>query len=357
LRLPALIRDLQIDYTALSLVAPEKVRFRYKLEGRDADWQDADTRRRAFYSDLPPRSYRFRVAACNNSGLWNEAGTFLDFSIAPTYYQTTWFRLSCVATFLALLWALYQLRVQQLVREYNMRLDERVNERTRIARELHDSLLQGFQGLMFRLQAVRNLLPGRPSEGIQALDIALEHGDEAIAEGRDTVSGLRQSIVGESDIAQALAALAEELVSQSGNGAVPGVRVLVEGKQQELNPMLRDEIYRIAREALRNAFRHAKAQKIEAEITYGDSEFLLHVRDDGNGIDPHVTNQGARAGHWGVPGMRERAKSFGGKLEVWSEVGAGTEVELTVPAAIAYGKSEARRRFWLWGKKIGGTDE
>jgi signal transduction histidine kinase/ligand-binding sensor domain-containing protein len=356
LRLPALIRDLQIDYTALSLVAPEKVRFRYKLEGRDADWQDADTRRQAFYSDLPPRSYRFRVAACNNSGVWNEAGTFLDFSIAPTYYQTTWFRLSCAATLLALLWALYQLRVQQLVREYNMRLDERVNERTRIARELHDSLLQGFQGLMFRLQAVRNLLPGRPSEGIQALDIALEHGDEAIAEGRDTVSGLRQSIVGESDIARALAALAEELAAQRGNGAVPEVRVIVEGKQ-ELNPMLRDEIYQIAREALRNAFRHAKAQKIEAEITYGDSQFLLHVRDDGSGIDPHVTNEGARAGHWGVPGMRERAKSFGGKLEVWSKVGAGTEVELTVPAAIAYGKSEARRRFGLWGKKIEGTDE
>ena len=155
----------------------------------------------------------------------------------------------------------------------------------------------------------------------------------------------------------ALAALAEELAPQSGNGGVPGVRVLVEGEQQELNPMVRDEIYGIAREALRNACRHAKAQKIEAEITYGDSEFLLHVRDDGNGIDPHVTNRGARAGHWGVPGMRERAKSFGGKLEVWSEVGAGTEVELTVPAAIAYSKSEAHRRFWFWGKKIEETDE
>jgi signal transduction histidine kinase len=199
---------------------------------------------------------------------------------------------------------------------------------------------------MFRLQAVRILLSGRPSEGVQALDIALEHEDKAIAEGRDTVSGLRQSIVGESDIAQALAALAEELAAQKGNRAVPGVRVLVEGRQKELNPILRDEIYQIAREALRNAFRHAKAQKIEAEITYGDSQFLLHVRDDGNGMDPHVTKEGARAGHWGVPGMRERAKSFGGKLEVWSEVGAGTEVALTVPAAIAYGKSEARRRFW-----------
>jgi signal transduction histidine kinase len=246
--------------------------------------------------------------------------------------------------------------LHQLTIQFNVRLEERVSERTRIARELHDSLLQGFQGLMFRLQAVRNLLPGRPSEAVQELDTALERGDKAIAEGRDTVSDLRQSIVGESDIAQALAALAEELAPQSGHGSVPGVRVLVEGEQQELNPMVRDEIYRIAREALRNAFRHAKAKKIEAEIMYGDSEFLLHVRDDGNGIDPHITNQGARAGHWGVPGMRERAKSFGGKLEVWSEVGAGTEVELTVPGAIAYGKSEARRRFWLWRKKIGESD-
>ena len=237
-----------------------------------------------------------------------------------------------------------------------MRLDERVSERTRIARELHDSLLQGFQGLMFRLQAVRDMLPGRASEAMQALDIALERGDKAIAEGRDTVSDLREPIMGDSDIAQALTALVEELATQSDNDATPCVRVLVEGKQRDLNPMLRDEIYRIAREALRNAFRHAMAEKIEAEITYGDSEFLLYVRDNGSGIDPPFANQGSRAGHWGLPGMRERAKSFGGKLEVWSERGAGTEIELSVPGAIAYGKSEPRRRFWLWRKKTEGTD-
>ena len=120
--------------------------------------------------------------------------------------------------------------------------------------------------------------------------------------------------------------------------------------------MLRDEVCRIAREALRNAFHHAKAQKIEAEITYGDSEFLLHVRDDGSGIAPEIANQGARAGHWGLPGMRERAKRFGGQLEVWSEHGAGTEIELIVPASIAYGRSNARRGFWFWRRKIGGAD-
>jgi len=145
LRLPPLLQDLEIDYTALSLVAPEKIRFRYKLEGRDRDWQDAGNRRQAFYTNLPPRKYRFRVAACNNSGVWNEGGDIPRFSIDPAYNQTTWFRLSCVAAFLALLWALYRLRVRYLKQQFNMRLEERVNERTRIARDFHDTLLQSFQ--------------------------------------------------------------------------------------------------------------------------------------------------------------------------------------------------------------------
>jgi signal transduction histidine kinase/ligand-binding sensor domain-containing protein len=357
LRLPPLVRELEIDYTALSLVAPDKVLFRYKLEGWDQDWQDAGTRRQAFYGNLPPRNYTFRVKACNNSGLWNEADTSLDFSVAPAYYQTTWFRLSGVAAFFALLVGVYHLRLMQLAREFNVRVEERVRERTRIARELHDSLLQSFQGLMFRLQAVRDLPPERSSEVIEALDIALERGDRAIAEGRDTVSDLRESIVGDKDVAEALTALGEELAAQSDNGTAPFVRVLVEGKPRELDPLLRDEIYRIAREALRNAFRHAKAQKIEAEITYGHSEFLLHVRDDGSGIAPQVANRGSRAGHWGIPGMRERAKSFGGTLELWSQRGAGTEIKLTVPASVAYGRSKAHRRFSFLRKKIGETDE
>ena len=356
-RLPPLVRELEIDYTALSLVAPEKVRFRDKLEGWDHDWRDVGTRRQAFYTGLGPRDYRFRVTACNNDGVCDEAGEFVDFSVAPAYYQTSWFRLLGVAAFFALLVGVYHLRLMQLAREFNMRVEERVRERTRIARELHDSLLQSFQGLMFRLQAVRNLLPGQSSEVTEALDIALERGDKAIAEGRDTVSDLRESIVGEKDVADALTDLGEELAAQSDNGTASFVRVLVEGKPRELDPLLRDEIYRIAREALRNAFRHAKAQKIEAEITYGDSEFLLHVRDDGSGIAPQVANRGARAGHWGLPGMRERAKSFGGKLEVWSQHGAGTEIELTVPASIAYGRSKPRRRFSFLRKKIGKTDE
>jgi ligand-binding sensor domain-containing protein/signal transduction histidine kinase len=338
-----------IEFSALSYFNAATNRYRYMLEGLDQKWNEVGSDQRlASYTTLPTGTYMFHVQGASRRGPWSEPGAQLRIQILPPWWATRWFRITCLVLILLLVWGVHRYNLHQLTIQFNVRLEERVSERTRIARELHDSLLQGFQGLMFRLQAVRNLLPGRASEAVQALDIALERGDKAIAEGRDTVSDLRQSIVGESDIAQALAALAEELAPQSGHGAVPGVRVLVEGEQKELNPMVRDEIYRIGREALRNAFRHAKAQKIEAEITYGDSEFLLHVRDDGNGIDPHVTNQGARAGHWGVPGMRERATSFGGKLEVWSEVGAGTEVELTVPGAIAYGKSETRRRFWSW---------
>jgi signal transduction histidine kinase len=145
-RIPPRVRDLQIDYTALSLVAAEKVLFRYKLEGWDRDWQDVGTRRQAFYGNLPPRNYTFRVMACNNSGVWNEAGTFLNFSVAPAYYQTWWFRSLCAAAFLALLAAGYQLRLQQVAHQFNIRMEERVNERTRIARDLHDTLLQSFQG-------------------------------------------------------------------------------------------------------------------------------------------------------------------------------------------------------------------
>jgi signal transduction histidine kinase/ligand-binding sensor domain-containing protein len=351
LRLPALIRDLQIDYTALSLVAPEKVRFRYKLEGRDADWRDADTRRQAFYSDLPPRSYRFRVAACNNSGVWNEAGTFLDFSIAPTYYQTTWFRLSCVATFLALLWAFYQSRVHQLARQFNVGLEARVNERTRIARELHDTLLQNLHGLLFRFQAARNMLPRRTEEAMEALDGAIMRTEQAIAESRDTIKDLRSERVTSTDLAELLTQTGREHeTAADAKGKPPIFRVIVEGERRTLSPALQDEVYRIARELLRNAFQHAGAHHIEAEIRYDNHLLRVLVRDDGKGMDPKVLKEGGQPGHWGLPGVRERAKQIGARLDFWSEAGAGTEVQLTVPVSIGSERPRDGSRFRLFGK-------
>ena len=175
LRLPARLRDLSIDYTALSLAAPEKVRFRYMLEGQDADWKEVVNDRHVQYSNLPPRAYRFRVVASNNSGVWNETGATLAFSIAPAYYQTRWFQALVVVAALCLMWAGYRGRVRQVARQYQRRLDERVNERMRIARELHDTLLQSFHGLLLRFQTASHLLPDRPAEAKEKLDGAIEH--------------------------------------------------------------------------------------------------------------------------------------------------------------------------------------
>jgi len=348
MRLPPLVRDLEIDYTALSLVVPEKVSFRYKLENWDRDWQDVGTRRQAFYGNLSPGNYRFRVIACNNSGVWNEAGTFLDFSVAPAYYQTLWFRLSCVFAFLALLAGLYRLRVRQLAGQFNLRLEERVNERTRIARDLHDTLLQSFQGLMLKFRVLAFLLPDRPAEARKMLEEVIEQARAAITEGRDAVHGLRSSMVATNDLAQAISTLGEQLNAGQAGQQSPDFRVHVEGAPREIVPLLRDDVYRIAVEALRNAFRHAHPRQIEVEIRYDQRQFRLRVRDDGKGIDPMVLAGDGQSGHYGLPGMHERAKLIGGKLEVWSELDSGTEIELTIPASVAYAESPVRRRLMFW---------
>jgi signal transduction histidine kinase len=343
LRLPPLTDDLEIDYTALSFVAPQKVRFRYKLEGHDSDWQDPGTRRQAFYADLRPGNYRFRVIACNNDGIWNEEGAALAFSVAAAWYQTWWFRGASLAVFLALLWALYQLRLRQVAQQFNITLEARVNERTRIARELHDTLLQSFQALLLRLQTVRNVLPGRPEEAAQRLDSAIDQTAQAITEGRDAVHELRSSAVVANDLAQAIGTLGADLAAQETNQTAVVFGVEVEGTPRNLQPILRDEVYRIASEAMRNAFRHAEAQRINVEIRYDDRHFRMRVGDDGRGIDPKVLTHDGRAGHYGLHGMRERVKLIGGHLDVRSKLNSGTEVELNIPAAIAYRPSSGRR--------------
>jgi signal transduction histidine kinase/ligand-binding sensor domain-containing protein len=344
LRLPALVRDLAIDYVALSFVAPEQVKFRYKLEGYDNEWQDAGNRRQAIYTNLPPRAYRFRLMASNNSGVWNEEGALLDFSIAPAFYQTTWFRLAILVLFLFLLWAAYQLRVRQLAHQFNMTLEARVGERTRIARELHDTLLQSFQGLLLRFQSVLKILPERPLEARQRLESALDQAAAAITEGRDAVQGLRSSALETNDLANGIIAIGKQLTSDAPDPDPPVIAVEVEGGPRQLNPVVRDEAYRIATEALRNAFSHAQARHITVEILYDKRQFRLRVRDDGKGIDEEILRS-QPVGHFGLHGMRERAEIVGGQLDVWSKVDSGTQVELSIPGSIAYdvrtGKSVA----------------
>jgi signal transduction histidine kinase/ligand-binding sensor domain-containing protein len=350
MRLPPRVRDLQIDYTALSLVAPEKVFFRYKLEGWDRDWQDVGTRRQAFYNNLPPRKYRFRVMACNNSGVWNEAGTSVDFSVAPAYYQTIWFRTLCVVAFLGLLVALHRLRLRRLVWQFNIALEARVAERTRIARDLHDTLLQSFQGVVMKLHAVTFMIRNRPAEGEETLEAIVDEAQKAVSEGRDAVQGMRSSTVTTNDLAREISMLGAKLADDNADGHRPEFRVLVEGQSRDLPPILRDDIYRVVSEALRNAFKHAHARRIEVEIHYDQLHLRLRVRDNGKGVDPKVLEARGRVGHYGMAGMHERAELVGGKLTVWSEINSGTEIELKIPARVAYAKSIAARRLMFWKK-------
>jgi signal transduction histidine kinase len=335
-------------FTALSLSAPERQSFKYRLEPYDKDWVDAGTRRTAHYTNMAPGEYSFRVIAANSFGVWNSQGAGLSFVLRPHYYQTSWFYAICAISFLALLWIGYQFRLRQLQQTFNMRMAERVEERTRIARELHDTLLQSFQGLMFSFQAARNLLPGRTEEAIRTLDSAIRGGDEAVAEGRDAIQNLRLGS-DQRRLEDLLTATGQELRDAQDGSSRPAVfQVIIEGQPRTLDPLLQDEIYRIAREVLRNAFQHACASRIEAAIHYDPNLFRLRIRDDGKGIDPTVLQDGARTGHWGLPGIRERAKRIGARLALWSESGAGTEVELTVPASVAYAASGVRRRFGLF---------
>ena len=341
--LPVRTTTVRFDYAGLSLTEAQKVRFRYRLDGIDTDWREVTAARQALYSNLRPGHYAFRVIAANNDGVWNDQGAALTFTIPPAFVQTGWFIALCLTGAALAVWALVRLRVHQATvsvhRRLQQRMEDRLNERTRIARELHDSLLQGFQGLMFRLQAVRQLLPERPGDAEKYLDSAMQLGDQAIGEGRDAVQNLRSSSFDDRDLATSLGALGTELGAGIEPPSKPQYRVVVEGRPRDLTAVVRDEAYRIAREAVRNAYQHAKARHIETEVTFSDADLTIRVRDDGIGVEPQILAHGQRPDHWGLPGMRERSESLGGQLYVWSERNAGTEIELRIPARVAYAET------------------
>ena len=339
--LPALTRDIEIDYTALSFVLPQRVSFRYILEGRDITWQDPGTRRQAFYSDLRPGSYRFRVIASNNDGVWNNEGATLDFSIAPAFYQTVSFKALTIAAGLCGLYLLYLLRLKQVTRQVRVRLAERFDERERIARDLHDTLLQSVQGLILKFHALARQVSA--GDVRQSMESALDHADQVLAEGRDRVRSLR----GADDALTDLAAAFQRVAGQDSPERAANVKVVVEGSMRPLNPMVQEESFYIGREALTNALRHSGGLHVEVEIAYEPKQFRLRVRDDGCGLDSSIREQGGRPGHWGLPGMRERAERIGARLQLWSGPKAGTEVELTVPGATAYRPVRPKlRKFW-----------
>ena len=283
--------------------------------------------------------------ASNSDGVWNEAPATLNFDVLPAFYQTSWFYLVCFLSAAALTSAGYLWRVRLVAHRLDLQFKERLSERTRIAGELHDTLLQSFQGLTLHFQRARNLLPDRPEEAIKTLDRALDGAEQAIVESRDAILDIRSPAPADSDIAHQIMGLGEELNQDRAvdeHSPAPEFQVVVEGTTQPLHPFLQVEIFRIAREALRNAFSHSQARHIEVEVAYSKKQFRLRVRDDGKGLDPRVVDAGERAGHFGLQGMRERAKRIGGELDLWTEPGAGTEVELRVPGSIAFRPGEVQ---------------
>jgi signal transduction histidine kinase len=336
LRLPARTNRVAIDYTALSLAAPEKVQFRFKLEGQE-EWQQV-TVRQTSYTNLAPRNYRFHVVASNNSGVWNDAGAVLDFSIAPAYYQTNAFRALCVLLFAAVLWGAWQVRLRQLHRQLELTLRARVAERTRIARDLHDTLLQDFQAVLLMFQSGLKLLPDRPVEARRNLQQALTNAIVATTTARNAVQDLRSPDVESDDLVRSLTKIADEVTGEDR----PAVQVSASETPRPLKPMVRGEVYRIAAEALRNALRHAEAYQVLVDIRYDRRALRVRVRDDGVGIDDEVLGNKPPARHFGLHGMRERAEAVGGRLEVLSKPGEGTLVELSIPAAAAYAAAARR---------------
>jgi signal transduction histidine kinase len=334
--LPPGTHHVEFHLQAVDLASPETIRLQYRLDGVDTLWLDANASRIAVYTNIPIGSHSFHVRATDGNGVWDRNGIVYRVTQRPYFYQTIWFLLLCVAALAFLAWAASQWRVRQMQAQAHIQMEERLSERARIARELHDTLLQSFQGLILNFQRARNLLPARPDQAIQSLDTALDRAERAIMEGRDAIHDMRVSAPADSDLAEEISALGKELASEDGHSGSPSFRVIVEGSPKAIRPVVRDEIYRIAREALRNAYGHGHARTIEAEIRYEEGLLRVRIRDDGIGIEQTHLGEAGRTGHYGLKGMRERAKQIGAQLEVWSEHEAGTEIELRVPDKIAY---------------------
>ncbi|MBO9712005.1 sensor histidine kinase [Sphingomonas sp.] len=329
-------RAIDIAYTALSFTIPERVRFRYRLEGVDDNWVDPGTRRLASYSNLGPGHYRFQVIASNNDGVWNRTGATLEFDIRPTFWESWPFRLLLAAAAAGLLWFAYSLRLRAIAGRLRMRMAERLNERERIAREIHDTLLQSIQALIMRFQLAAEDLPeGAPAR--KTLEDALDRADTVLAEGRDRVRDLRL-IDDASDVERMLQAI----VRRQAFGPETRVSISSEGNPRPLEPLVGDEVARIANEALFNIWRHAKATRVEVDVQFRPYLFKVLFRDNGVGIDPEVLTRGQRDGHFGLPGMRERAAKLGAQLELARPPGGGTEVTFSIPAAIAYASGPRR---------------
>ncbi|SFW41819.1 sensor histidine kinase [Luteibacter sp. UNCMF366Tsu5.1] len=339
--LPAGTERLRIAFTATSLTMPERVNFRYRMDGVDTRWREAGSEREAIYTDPPPGRHVFRVIAANEDGVTNDDGASIVITVEHAFYQMPWFFAVCAVIVGLLIWIAFLIRLRRIAAQLRARLQERHAERERIARELHDTLLQSIQGLSMRFQAIANRVP--PDEPLRvAMEGALDRADEALVEARDRVRDLRSHGSEPGPLDVALRALAAVYAAEH---TVPVV-VTVHADLRGLDGLVCDELYGVAREAVHNATTHADASRIDVELRLEARDLVLSVRDDGRGIDEGVLRDG-RDGHWGLRGIRERAHVVGGVAAISSRLDGGTEVAVRVPVERAFpGYHTPLRRWW-----------
>jgi signal transduction histidine kinase len=319
----------EIAYTALSLTDAKANRYRYRLLGADSGWVDGGGAREALYTNLGPGTYHFQVIASNNDGVWNRQGATLTFVIAPRFYQTRWFLAGCLAAAAALLWLLYRWRLRTIALRTRGQFEARLAERERIARELHDTLMQGFQGVVLRFQSVANVLtPGTQAHA--AMESALERADDVLVEGRDRIRELRRDVE-PLNLVATLKTTVEHLAPPSLQWSIAQA-----GQERTVCAPVADEINRIVAEAVANVVRHAGAETLDINLRFGTDRLVVIVEDDGRGIPQGIRDAGRRAGHFGLVGMRERAAQLAGTLEIGERSPTGTLIKLSVPARVAY---------------------
>lgn len=336
IRLPAGTRNISIQYTALSLAIPSRVRFRYRLQGFDADWIDPGQRRQAFYTNLAPGTYTFDVIAANNDGVWNRKGLSLRLTVPPTFLQSREFIGLCIGIGLLALWLLYRLRLHTIAQRLRVRLSERLAERERVAREVHDTLLQSIQALILKFQlAVDEIPPGLPVHGM--LESTIDLAEEVLSQGRGRIRDLRITESGDD-----LRRMIDDIMHRLVFPATTAVRVTTVGEPVSLNLIAADEIARIANEAIFNIWRHAEATQVNIRISFSQTKLIVSFKDDGVGIPEDILHTGYRAGHYGLQGMRERAGRLDADLDLCSSKVAGTELTLTIPAKVAYARPPRR---------------
>lgn len=331
LTLPPGTGSLQIDYTALSFTMPERVRFRYRLDGVDSDWQEVGARRTAFYNSLGPGRYTFRVSAINEDDVPAAREAGFRFTIEPTLTQTPWLRALALALVLAGLWRLHVHRLRRVARRTRVLLEERVGERSRIARELHDTLLQSMQATILKVHAVALRIPPENGALRQFVNETVAEAQGALAEGRDRIQGLR-SVIG-ADFAQELRQFGQELQGQYHSSRFELKELLA---PRPFQPIVHEELLAMAREAVFNAFSHSSAQVIAVELHYERGEFRMAVHDDGSGIPSDVLQADGKIGHWGMVGIKERGHKIGARVTMASGAGSGTVWTFSLPAALAY---------------------